>query len=105
MAECAVAGVPDERWGEVGIAGVVLKTGQDLTAEQLRAFLTLRMARYKVPKHIVFLEALPKSAAGKILKTDLPRLAGRESDRAEANSKLGSAGGERAGERGGGAMS
>ncbi len=105
VAECAVAGVPDDRWGEVGVAGVVLKRGRDLTVEQLREFLTQRMARYKVPKHIVFLEALPKSAAGKILKTDLPRLAGHQPDRSEANAKPGSAGGERAGERGGGAMS
>lgn len=105
VAECAVAGVPDERWGEVGVAGVVLKPGRELTTEELREFLTQRLARYKVPKHLVFLDALPKSAAGKILKTDLARLAGSQPDRADVNPKTGSARGERAGGRGGGAMS
>jgi fatty-acyl-CoA synthase len=75
VAECAVVGVPDERWGEVGLACVVLKPGRDLTADQLREFLAPRLARYKVPKRIAFLAELPKSGAGKVLKTRLAELA------------------------------
>ncbi len=71
VAECAVLGVPDPRWGEVGLAAVTLQPGSDLSAEELRAFLKERLANYKVPKSIHVLGALPKSAAGKILKTEL----------------------------------
>ncbi|HZW98838.1 MAG TPA: AMP-binding protein [Trueperaceae bacterium] len=105
VAECAVAGVADERWGEVGVAGVVLREGHELTAEGLREFLSVRLARYKVPKHVVFLEALPKSAAGKILKQDLPRLAGYPAAKAGTNAQATGDGGDRASGRGGGAMS
>jgi fatty-acyl-CoA synthase len=66
--ECAVVGVPDERWGEVGLAGVVLRPGQEAAPETLRAFLKERLAGYKVPKHFLYLTTLPKSEAGKVLK-------------------------------------
>jgi fatty-acyl-CoA synthase len=69
--ECAVMGVPDARWGEVGLACVV--TSETLEPDALRAFLKSRLAGYKVPKHIMILESLPKSAAGKVLKNDLAR--------------------------------
>ena len=71
IAECAVVGIEDETWGEVGLAAIVLKAGGDLDETGLRSFLKERIANYKVPKRIVFLEALPKSAAGKVLKRDL----------------------------------
>ena len=71
VAECAVLGVPDARWGEVGLAAVTLHPGADLTEDELRAFLKERLANYKVPKGIHLMSALPKSAAGKILKTQL----------------------------------
>lgn len=71
IAECAVLGVPDDKWGEVGLAAVVCKSGQALEAEALRVFLKGRLASYKVPKHYVFLDELPKSGPGKILKTEL----------------------------------
>ncbi len=67
--ECAVLGVPDARWGEVGLAAVVLKS--PASEEELKAFLRARLAGYKVPKHFLFLEALPKSGPGKILKNQL----------------------------------
>lgn len=67
--ECAVVPMPHEKWGEVGCAFVVATGAID--EEALRAFLTQRLARYKVPKRFVFLAELPKSAAGKILKTAL----------------------------------
>jgi fatty-acyl-CoA synthase len=69
--ECAVMGVPDARWGEVGLACVV--SSKALEPDALRAFLKSRLAGYKVPKHITILESLPKSAAGKVLKNDLAR--------------------------------
>ncbi len=68
---CAVVGVPDPHWGEVGLACVVLKPGATATEEELIAFLQDRLARYKVPKRVVFMESLPISAAGKILKREL----------------------------------
>jgi fatty-acyl-CoA synthase len=69
--ECAVLGVPDERWGEVGLAVVVLRRGAELSEAGLRAHLRERVANYKVPKHVRFVDELPKSAAGKVLKQSL----------------------------------
>ncbi len=66
VAECAVVGVPDDRWGEVGRAYVVLDG--DATAEELLGFLGGRIARYKVPKSVVFVESLPRTGSGKVLK-------------------------------------
>jgi fatty-acyl-CoA synthase len=68
---CAVIGVPDEKWGEVGKACVVLKPGMTATEEELIAFMQQHLARYKVPKSVVFLDALPMSGMGKILKREL----------------------------------
>lgn len=74
VAECAVIGVPDERWGEVGRAVVVLRegaTGGDAIAAELLDHLAGRLAKYKIPKSVVFVDALPRSGAGKILKAKL----------------------------------
>jgi len=68
---CAVVGVPDPKWGEVGLACVVLKSGTAVSAEELVAFMQDHLARYKVPKRVAFLDAPPISAAGKILKREL----------------------------------
>jgi fatty-acyl-CoA synthase len=68
---CAVIGVPDARWGEVGHACVVLKPGATATAQEIRTFVSDHLARYKVPRSIEFLAELPISAAGKILKREL----------------------------------
>jgi fatty-acyl-CoA synthase len=68
---CAVIGVPDERWGQVGLACVVLKPDASATEEELLAFLYDNLARYKVPKSIKFMDALPLSSMGKILKREL----------------------------------
>jgi fatty-acyl-CoA synthase len=75
---CAVIGVPDEKWGEVGKAFVILKPGMRATEEELLKFLRGRLARYKVPKHIEFVESLPLSPAGKILKRELKEAFGRK---------------------------
>ena len=71
VAACAVTGVPDDRWGEVGLAAVVLREGGRLDADDVRAFLKARLASYKVPKHVRFLSALPVSGAGKVLTRQL----------------------------------
>ncbi len=71
IADCAVIGVPDGRWGEVGRALVALKPGAAPAEQDLLAFLRERIARYKVPKSVVFVDEIPRSAAGKILKKEL----------------------------------
>ena len=68
---CAVIGLPDPKWGEVGKACVVLKPGAAVSEEELLKFIADHLARYKVPKSVSFLPALPISAAGKILKREL----------------------------------
>lgn len=71
VAEAALIGLPDPKWGEVGCAIVVLKPGAALAAEELIAFCQTRLARFKVPKSVVFESALPKTAAAKIDKKAL----------------------------------
>jgi fatty-acyl-CoA synthase len=68
---CAVIGLPDPKWGEVGKACVVLKPGNTTSTAELLEFMYARLAKYKVPKSVALLEALPISAAGKILKREL----------------------------------
>jgi fatty-acyl-CoA synthase len=71
VAEAAVFGIEDEKWGEVGRAVVALKEGQHLTAEKVFDHLKGRLAKYKIPKSVVFVNQLPRNAAGKVLKTIL----------------------------------
>lgn len=66
--ECAVLGVPDEKWGEVGRACVLPRPGERIDAEALRAFCRANLAAYKVPKHIDIVADFPRTAAGKIQK-------------------------------------
>ncbi|BCW73139.1 long-chain fatty acid--CoA ligase [Arthrobacter sp. NicSoilB8] len=70
----AVIGVPDEKWGEVPRAVVLLREGARLTEEQLRSHLEGRLARYKIPKSVVFVAEMPRTASGKIRKADLRKL-------------------------------
>ncbi|MCB0226805.1 MAG: long-chain fatty acid--CoA ligase, partial [Anaerolineae bacterium] len=69
--QCAVVGIPDAKWGEVGLACVVLKQGQTATEAELLGHLQENLARYKVPKSIALMDALPISAAGKTLRREL----------------------------------
>ncbi|MCA9944177.1 MAG: AMP-binding protein, partial [Anaerolineales bacterium] len=68
---CAVLGLPDPKWGEVGLACVVLKPGSTCTAEELMQQMRDNLAPYKVPRRIEILAELPISGAGKILKREL----------------------------------
>lgn len=76
VAEAAVIGVPDPKWGEVGRAIVALKPGAQPAAEELTTFCRERLAGYKVPKSIVFVDELPKTGAGKVDKQRLRELYG-----------------------------
>lgn len=71
VVESAVIGVPDELWGEVGKAFVVVKPGAQVTVEEIISHCRERLGRYKVPKYVVFVSQLPKSSVGKILKREL----------------------------------
>ncbi len=74
VSEAALIGEPHEKWGEVGLMVVVLEQGQTATEEELKAFCGEHLARYKVPKRIVFADALPYSAYGKVQKEKLRQM-------------------------------
>jgi fatty-acyl-CoA synthase len=69
--EAAVIGQPDARWGEVPVAFVVSREGAVTTADELIAHCRAQLARFKVPKAITFLDALPRNPSGKVLKRQL----------------------------------
>jgi fatty-acyl-CoA synthase len=71
---CAVIGVPDARWGEVGLALVVPRPGRSMDEERILAACRERLARYKVPRRVQVVESLPLSPQGKVLKKELRRL-------------------------------
>jgi fatty-acyl-CoA synthase len=73
VAEAALIGVQDEKWGEVGLMVVVLEEGASIQPQALQAFCAERLARYKVPKQIVFTDALPYSPYGKVMKNELKK--------------------------------
>jgi len=68
IAEVGVIGLPDEKWGESVVAVVVAAPGVRLTAEQVIAFTDGKLARYKMPRRVEFLDALPRNPQGKLLK-------------------------------------
>jgi fatty-acyl-CoA synthase len=71
IADAAVLGVPDERWGEVGAAFVVLGAGAALSEDEIVAACRERLARFKVPASVRFLDELPRSGMNKVLKDEL----------------------------------
>ena len=71
VAECAVFGIPHERWGEVPAAHVVLSPGASVSEQELIDFCARRIARFKRPRIIKFVESLPKTPVGKIRKNEL----------------------------------
>jgi fatty-acyl-CoA synthase len=69
--DAAIVGVPDEKWGEVGKAFIQLRPNETMTAEEALLFLRGKVAKYKIPRYVEFIEELPKTASGKIQKYQL----------------------------------
>jgi fatty-acyl-CoA synthase len=76
IAEAAVVGVPDAKWGEAVVAAVVMKPGAALDEAAVLALFDGRLARFKHPRRVVFVEHLPKSALGKVQKAELRKRVG-----------------------------
>ncbi|WP_395686474.1 class I adenylate-forming enzyme family protein [Caenimonas koreensis] len=73
IAECAAFALPDDRWGEVVAVAVVRVAGAACTQEELAGFLAARLARFKLPHRWLFVDALPKTALGKVQRGELVR--------------------------------
>ena len=73
ISECCVVGRPDDKWGQAPVA-VVTRADETLTAEGVLSALTERIARFKQPKEILFVDALPKNAMGKVVVDDVRKL-------------------------------
>lgn len=79
VSAAAVVGVPDPTWGEVGRAFVIAKDGDTAMSEAIIAHCQTRLAKFKIPKSIVFVDDLPRTASGKVLKRDLRALSATSS--------------------------
>jgi fatty-acyl-CoA synthase len=86
VSQCAVIGVPDPKWGEVGLALVVARPGRQLDPDAVLAHCRERLARFKVPRSVRIVASLPLSPQGKVLKKELRRL--YVEDGARASSKV-----------------
>ena len=71
VADAAIIGVPSERWGEVGMAIIVRKTDQVLEEGDVIRHCLARLAKFKVPQSVSFVDVLPRNATGKVLKREL----------------------------------
>jgi fatty-acyl-CoA synthase len=71
IAEAAIIGIPDQQWGETGMAIIAVKPGQAITEAEIHAHCEANLARFKRPRLIRFVEALPRNATGKIHKPTL----------------------------------
>jgi fatty-acyl-CoA synthase len=69
--DAAVVGVPDPTWGEIGAGCVVLRQAGSVTGDELAEFLSARLAKYKIPRRWLFVDALPRTAYGKVIKGEL----------------------------------
>jgi len=74
VAEIAIFGMPDDKWGEVGVAVIVTRPGAQLEAAQLLSYLEGRCAKYRWPHHFFFWKSMPKSGYGKIVKKDIKKM-------------------------------
>ena len=83
--ECGVIGRPDPRWDEVPIAYVIRRSGCLIEAEALKAHVLTQLARFKVPREIVFVDDLPRTALGKVQHFMLKRLDAAEATQGDAN--------------------
>jgi fatty-acyl-CoA synthase len=71
VADAGVIGIPDEKWGEVGLAVIVPAPAAEVTEEEIIEHCRGRLAKYKIPKSVVFVETLPRTVTGKMLKKEL----------------------------------
>lgn len=71
VAEVGVIGIPDDKWGEVGLAIVVPKPGATISPTDVIDFCANKLAKYKIPKQVILVETLPRNATGKLLKKEL----------------------------------
>ena len=71
IAEAAVIGVPDEKWGETAKACIVLKPGATATESEIIDWTRERIAKFKCPKSVDFMDILPRNPSGKVLKRSL----------------------------------
>ncbi|MEG2679424.1 MAG: AMP-binding protein [Oscillospiraceae bacterium] len=78
--ECCVFGVPDEKWGEVGKAVISVKPGMALDKDCVLAHLAGKLARYKIPRYITFVDDVPKNSVGKIVVRQVTEQYGRAED-------------------------
>jgi fatty-acyl-CoA synthase len=85
VSECAVIGRPDPRWDEVPIAYVIPRSGCHLKADELRAHVQAQLARYKVPRDIVFVADMPRTALGKVQHFLLKQLDAQSRAQGEAS--------------------
>ncbi len=83
VADAALIGVPDQKWGEVGVIFIQLKAGSQTSERELLEFCSGQLARFKIPKQLIFIPSLPYSPYGKVLKSELrkqyPMLAASDS--------------------------
>ncbi|MBZ0129193.1 MAG: AMP-binding protein [Rhodobacteraceae bacterium] len=80
IAEVAVIGQPDEAWGEIVVAMVVAREAGSLSDRNVIAFLDGKLARYKHPRKVIFVDALPRNTMGKVIKDDLRKRVARNCD-------------------------
>jgi fatty-acyl-CoA synthase len=79
--DVAVIGAPDATWGEVGVAFVVASHTAQLSPESLKSFLASRIAKFKIPREILFVDTLPRTPYGKVMKAELQRMLHLESEK------------------------
>lgn len=71
IVESAIIGLPDSKWGEVVTAVIVKKDDIEIDEEDIKAYCREHLAGYKLPRHFIYVEALPRNVSGKILKYQL----------------------------------
>ena len=71
IAEAAIIGIPDDKWGETGLAFIVTKENEDISKDEIINHCLKNLAKFKIPKLVEFIDALPRNATGKVLKRTL----------------------------------